>query len=916
MKKLVLLVVLCFQLGVRPVFGAELAQTTIRLSRMQAGVSPLPVLVMVKTNSVAVENGFQLTVGSAWQVSTVQISTANLPSGVIAWPGLAVNSVSGNTVNFDSSDLEANVTYGFYLTNGVANNPVAGDGAGYKWTAATLVGGSIDSEQEVKVPIIADDSIQITGKVAPNASDYSLAISSSSQGVLNQNQEIGYTITYASAAPIATKPVVVTATWDRGAVDSQPGLLVDVADYVLGSATTAADGNEPVIDLLNRTITWTITSLPANSGDQYLEFKLKTNEVFTSSDTVHFGVSAQLTAARQATITSNQITEQYQYFSIFTPTPLPSIVPTAVISLTPTPTVAAASPTPTTAPAQTSTASPTATPTPVPMAEVTPLAFTGLEMATLSADTLVLRVSLTGKPGSLAIVYGTTQTNLNKKVAVLIPERINEITLEGLKAETKYYFRIMADGIESDLFTFSTPPPSNIDHIINEVQLTVIGENNILLQGAGVGGTPGQSAVIPVNQTYSVTVKLPDTKTIKLMQIRVRNRQVLGIVDAYEGDPNSAVSDLFEISPGVYTAHLTSPAAPGWYEFYLRIYDFQGGIKEEKIGEMRVVPGMRVADAKGRGIEGARVIIYHQNEATQLYELVPANANQPNPTYSESDGRVLLILPEGTYKAITEAIGFKQTETVFVVDSRAVAVYPSITLISSPVGIGILTRFYMAATGDVVAYLGRSLAELGRSYRFFDWLSLLVVMMLLVVTWGAFGYKFRMPGWLLLGYGVYGLYHRLGKKGVVGGTVLDGKGYPVSGAKVFVIDTKGDVVVRKTASNIFGKFYFFLPKQGTNFKLSVISRGFEPSPLLDYTRMGLAAGNLRVRLEPSQEGKILLTIGDRIGMVLGHFFEVLLATCFIAELAIGAVNGWFKIMPMFSLSVINYWIWVRLEHDG
>jgi hypothetical protein len=105
-------------------------------------------------------------------------------------------------------------------------------------------------------------------------------------------------------------------------------------DYVVGSATTAYGETQPVIDTVNRTVTWTVSSFPGQLTNQAVSFHLKTNLNYTASQVVSFTIGAYLSDS-ETTITATDINRNYQYNpSGITPTTTPTPTPTPAYSYT------------------------------------------------------------------------------------------------------------------------------------------------------------------------------------------------------------------------------------------------------------------------------------------------------------------------------------------------------------------------------------------------------------------------------------------------------------------------------------------------------------------------------------------------------------------------------------------------------
>lgn len=181
MKKLsalILFILASFMLAITPAFAAQPAGNAyIRPSRMAAGVAPGSVLVVFTTSSAATtEATFRITLDAEW-VSTTNfsttagnytVSTASLPAGVTAMPGInTATSVTGNTIVFPVSAMAVSTTYGFYITAGLTLNPTASNTIQhYMFTADSGVV-TLD-EKTVAVPTTSSDQISITASVPPS----------------------------------------------------------------------------------------------------------------------------------------------------------------------------------------------------------------------------------------------------------------------------------------------------------------------------------------------------------------------------------------------------------------------------------------------------------------------------------------------------------------------------------------------------------------------------------------------------------------------------------------------------------------------------------------------------------------------------------------------------------------------------
>ncbi len=126
-------------------------------------------------------------------------------------------------------------------------------------------------------------NLSITATVAAQESDYYTLLEQTTSGSqFSQDSTINYKITYGTHIN-SLQSFTLQASWSRGSF-ADPGVpAVDVLDYVTGTATKAYNQTSPIIDLVNRTISWTIADFPANSSNQTVTFSLKTTGQYTGS---------------------------------------------------------------------------------------------------------------------------------------------------------------------------------------------------------------------------------------------------------------------------------------------------------------------------------------------------------------------------------------------------------------------------------------------------------------------------------------------------------------------------------------------------------------------------------------------------------------------------------------------------------
>ena len=542
---------------------------------------------------------------------------SNLPAGTTPWTGISSVSsgVSGQKVTFTGPDLTSNLLYCFNFTGASSTTGTAGDNKVGNIVTKNAANSTIDSS-EYALSILTNNQIGISASIAPQVFDLPITIESLTPGTeFPQNSTISYKITYGSNT-IGAMPLTIQAQWSQGTIEGSPSPSVDILNYVVGSATNAYGSTAPVIDTVNRTITWTISSFPGTTTGQTVTFSLKTNDAYTGADLVDFTVSARAIAS--STITPDQNVDQKYLYSAPATTPTP----------TPTPT-----------PETTSPASATLTPTPSPAPS--PLSFTEISVRSISSSDAKILVS-TNKDALLILHFGTSINSLSKTLKTTSLQSQNLIDLLGLTPDTDYFFKITAtdssgNSISSDIFTFKTAVVSNAPNIVME-SLVATSYNSILINNSILRALNFDKniIVIPQSSIFEVQFALNKNSPVKNIQAVVRNKNVLGFSTIEKADASSNFTNLVEIQPGVYSGKLMSQNKPGLYEIYVKIADFNGNITEEKIAELKVTSKFQVfrKGSDNKPVENVRALIYIYNARSKTYELIsPQVLPIQNPAY-------------------------------------------------------------------------------------------------------------------------------------------------------------------------------------------------------------------------------------------------------------------------------------------
>lgn len=816
------------------IWAANLEQTTIRLNRTATAVSPLPILVLVTTNSVTVEDDLRITVGNGWSVgSSVNVSVSDLPNGVTPLPSINDGVSTGQIIDFPIGDLAAGTKYGFYITSGIGINPSPGD---HTWVVAT----NADS-MKVNVPTVNSDQVAITGKVGANASDFQLEMTADKTGNLSVDEEVTYQITYGSYLATMVKPLVITAEWSRGTVTGSPIPSVDIADYVVGSGTTARGGVEPVVDLVNRKITWTITSFPANTVNQTVEFKLVVNDSYSGTSDVSFTVTAGLNGANVVSITS-------AVDNVYHPAQ-PTVIPTPIPSSTPTPVPTSTSTSTTTTTTTTST-SPTATPTPAAVK----IKIEKIGIATLSSESISVETSVNVVPLSIKIIYGTTMKGLNSSVTNLNGFKRDWLYIDNLKADTIYFFRIIAtdnsgNTASSGIYTFKTAISSDKPEIDKKSVVITAGDNVLLNAIEDFAGD--NSVVLIPDLSYAFSLNLSRPEIVKSVAILVKNSMVLGINSVYGAEPNSMGVNLVELDSGKFIGHLVSPPNEGFYEVVLKVEDTNGNISEDKVGLIKVVAPLTVTDGGAEPIENAKVLFYRFDQKTKVYKLITSEAfGFQNPGYTEVNGEIRVVLPKGQYRIRASEIGYMDQEVDFNVGLGSDENLPKIRLEKTRIGLSGLVEYYGKSYRDVANFSKSYLGNLTTSGRFFKLMTIMVVITGVTMWWLFVCNRWEIYWWLLPKKVAARIINSSIKEqeGFLNGTIIDPAiNKPIDKVKVYLLDDKFNKVLSKAVTDSLGEFRLAI-KPAKGYRLAAVRDGFEPTPILDFTDEGINAGRVRLTM--------------------------------------------------------------------
>lgn len=876
-------------IGLKNAAAAPFASAYVRLDSQSANTALSgTVCAIASAAGAGTENKIIITFPSDFTISSTAsnwtTNTTNLPAGSLSWPGIGATatSVSGKSVTFTSSDITTSSQYCFNFAGASSTTGSAGTDKLGVVTSKNSSDTTIDSTT-FSLAITSSSQISITASVDPQVSDLPIAIESTTAGsTFPQNTTIGYKITYGNSAA-SSIPLTIQAEWTQGTIAGNPSPSVDILDYVVGSASNAYSSTPPVIDTVNRTITWTISSIPAGTTGQTVTFNLKTNSSYTGSSLVSFNVLGRATSG-STTTPDVSVTKNYQY---------------SAASVTATPT---SSP---------STTTPTPTPTLIP----TVFAFEDISIRAITFDNAKIFVSTNNK-ATFTLNYGTSINSLSKSIKTLTANTNSIISLPDLTPETDYYFKITAENedgktITSDIFTFKTAIVSPIPTV--DIQnIIVTSNNNILLssQTKTVNNLKTNIIIIPKQAVFTIQFSLNKDVPLKSVQAILRNKRVLGFTTMDEINASSNYVNLIETQPGIYTGKIATPDEAGKYETYVRLIDFNGNILEQKILDLTVTNKFKVlvkgtADAP---IENARILLYLYNKTTKTYSVIsPQILPIQNPIYSTPQGRYNIILPYGKYKADISAIGYNPETVEFEINQYSEG-YPVVYL-EKNFNLGNTINYYLDILKDSINESQNYVRERADSNRLFDLSAFGGILVFLSVTILSISARthtgvLNLPYFLIFKLMI--LFKKHTGKIIYGKVIEEKTKIPISRSTVTLFTIDGTQILATLKTNKLGEFYYNNP-QAQDFKFKIEKEGFEAISNYDLkftevkkTPVVFSLKN-KEKIERSRIEIFLIYVEDFLGMLM----EALILFGFLVQLYFIPTFGFLRIAPFLIITVFN-----------
>lgn len=877
-----------------PAYAGNLTQTILRLTRQTTSTSSGGmVCTTIPSSDNGTEDQVQVIFPSSFTVnqtaSNWTVDTDNISQGASSWPGIATaTSVNGQMVTFPSSNLSPSTTYCFNFSriNTLTTPSAVG---GYPGTIRTRSSNTTVDTIEIGIPIISNDGIAVTATAPANPTDFQATLSlNPSHNAFQQGSELNYTLRYGSSLANPTG-ITVEAEWDLGIAQNIGTPTEDILDYIVGSASNGYNNTPPVIDTINRKITWTISSFPANTSNQAVTFRLKTNDSYRATYPVTFAVHGRVlgpgTQTADSTVTSN-----YYNSNFVTPTPNPTCVPGSCPTATPVITT------------------PTPTPIPIPRATIQ-----SIEIRSISSSEAAIFVAA-NKNVKVRINYGPTPQLLNKSAVSSTFARQHIIDLKNLLPKNRYIFRVLVTDengkiTTSDLYSFDTAVVSKIPIILPNS--LIVSSGDVLLSNSLNTSQELANIIIPYDMTYSFRFEVAPFEDIKSIRAVLRPDNVLGITSNQSYESTNTVQTI-EINPGQYIGRLQSRDGKGNFRLVFQIQDYNGNFKEEAVAKLYIVTPMTIVNATSKtGVENVKSTIYYYNYRLRKYEILSTSLTSiKNPNKSGRDGVIDTVLPEGRYKAELSSFGYKAKTVEFIIGPNA-SNYPLIELTPLPFNFWSYIQYTFYNAVDIFSLLNGYIDNLKATARFLELYTFGAILLFICLSLLRLSRAYGVPIIFLPYFALYHLitlFYKPKHTYFVQGKIVDViTNIPIEGVLLHFSHTNGKII-NHTRTNEDGEFAVPI-RNASTVKISINKRGFTPftktinkDELKD--RLTIVMGKVQ---KPSTFGwETIVWYSESLG---GSLFAAFLIITLIIEILFALEFGLLKALTCIIVTIGNIFLW-------
>jgi hypothetical protein len=870
-----------------PVSAVFFDQAFVRLDRQQAGAA-LSGLVCAQPSSSAagIEAKINLTFPADFSLNQNPadwtVSDSELPSGAVFWPSSDSSPVqiNGQTVTVFGSDLTADQLYCFHLSSPASRLGQIGKSTG---RIVTRTSADLDiDDREFGIQILSGDQITLSGHIPAKPPDLNNSLVQLTTGSTHiQDVTLEYQLTYGSLLHYSTD-LVVQVSWSLGTIQGELIPTIDLLEYADRSAEPAYSDIPAVINLTDRTITWTIPDFPANTIDQ-VKFKFRTKSDHRGSAPVAFSITSQVsdpeTNSLPSTVTNSYLYDPHQSTQTSSSSSSPYSSSTSVSS---------------------------------PAALPADLDIPDLSVRSVLSDQAVLAVRL-NQPAKITVNYGRRSDLLNQTVTSLQYSAGHQIRLDNLDSDTPYFFRLAAvtqSGkiLTTSLYTFRTS--SSSQHLsFDPKSFFALSSGKLIFDPTFLLGLDSLPfLIVPKNFDYEIKFSLADQIPIESARVRVENKRVLGWASVVKAEgPGIENGEVLEVASNAFTSKLTTPDQTGEYEIYVQTIDIYGNQTTTKLADLYVTDYLTVTDSvSGDPVEDAQINFYLYDPNNKIYKFIsPQVFSIRNPDYTDKDGRLRVALPPLHYRVDVNAIGYQPQSLDFSLQPGR-SNFPALKLKPEPFVFKTVVVYYATIVADSLEVTHAYVNSLAVSTRFFQLSALITICFFVFLNYISLRARTNIPMLSLFEH----FWRHTGaalsadaSHERIFGMVIDKlTRRPLAKTGVFILDQR-DKVVSHALTDAKGNFSLAKLFSGA-YKLEVLKDGYASavfSPveplILELTRTEVADSALS-RLKSFFWGLASL------------LFEFLLIASLIFELSFGFFFSWWQVLPFLLLSLANLLLWL------
>lgn len=692
--------------------------------------------------------------------------------------------------------------------------------------------------------------------------------------VVGAEEEITYTMTYGSKLSYGT-PMTIEVEWSLGTVPDASLYSYNILSYVAGSATKDYWGEStPTIDLVHRKITWVVKRFPPSTIGKTLSFTLKTPGLYVTDRNVNFNVKARMI---QGDVTQGWVSLDNIY-----------------------------------------------SPTEFIRRELKGLHLLTADLRRITDRSFSLFIVTTEKARTV-IYYGLSSENLDKTVTDTELSDQKLITIDGLSPSTMYYYRILIEN-ERDIqrktpetFKVTTASTSLIGLL--EQDRVIITTRGIVLSSLGGIGPDTQVVVprgVPIDIILPFRAHIPQSVYVSLSEQISPRENVLGLTTEDPINTSSQKVRFLETQPNVFSGSITVPERAGTYDVIMEADTVLTGTNRDVLTTLVVTRPITVTDEAGTPIEHALVYVERFDETTQTYHFFPAGTyGGANPTYSDSDGTVDIVLPTGQYSINVNAPGFETYQTKFHLTELVSQTYPTLKLTKAPIQVMSHVSYYWAVIVDLYKLANWNIDKLSTSWRFLDMMLILTLVILTALSYIVNVHRLKLTAesvWIFLEKRMFKMFHTPDVETLfIGFVEHEGSELPVHHAVVLLIDKKTKAVVTRDVTSGLGEFRIHIDPS-REYELQIKKSGMSSirttvgvNTLLSGHDPFQLTADATVHSHPFLE--FLVALGRAIFHALS---DTLLVTVGILNLILFLRLG-FHILPTIILTGINGFLWIEYQ---